>query len=197
MEPLPPDGSQRPSRLLEFARVSVADPACRNVELKAHDPDPERSLSVCRSLGADDRGVLSQRDTYFDVPRGGLKLREESPGSPHLIQFERADRPEERLSSYRIVTVADCVALRAALAAALGVRCVVTKRRRLFLWQDVRIHLDEVDGLGSFVEIEAVAAPESDLSHEHRLVAELRDQFTITDDRLCATGYADQLLAGL
>ncbi len=175
--------------------MSAANPARRNVELKAHDPDPERSLSVCRALGAEDHGVLSQRDTHFDVPRGGLKLREESPGSPHLIQFERADRSEERLSSYRIVAVADVSALRAALATALGVRCTVTKRRRLFLWQDVRIHLDEVDGLGCFLELEAVAPLESNLEREHRLVAELRARFVIADDRLCATGYADQLLA--
>jgi adenylate cyclase, class 2 len=193
MEPLDPDGSQRPYRLLEFERMSVADPARRNVELKAHDPDPEGSLSVCHALGADDRGVLSQRDTYFDVPRGGLKLREESPGSPHLIQFERAQRPEERLSSYRIVAIADGETARAALTTALGVRCTVTKRRRLFVWQDVRIHLDEVDGLGSFIELEAVAASESDLRREYRLVAELRDRFAIGDDRLCATGYADQV----
>ena len=52
----------------------------RNVELKATDPDPDRSLAVCLALGADDRGVLVQRDTYFRVPDGRLKLREETPG---------------------------------------------------------------------------------------------------------------------
>lgn len=72
-------------------------------------------------------------------------------------------------------------------------RGVVEKRRRLFLWRQVRIHLDDVRGLGRFIELEAVAPPESDLSHEHRLVAELRDVFAITDDRLCARGYAGQL----
>lgn len=59
--------------------MSLAEPARRNVELKARDPEPERSSSVCRALGAEDRGVIAQRDTYFDVVRGGLKLREESP----------------------------------------------------------------------------------------------------------------------
>lgn len=63
--------------------------ARRNVELKAKNPDSERSLATCRALGAVDRGVISQRDTYFEVSSGGLKLREESPGGPHLIQFER------------------------------------------------------------------------------------------------------------
>lgn len=165
----------------------------RNVELKAADPEPARALRVCRVLGADDRGVISQRDTYFNVQWGGLKLREESPGTPHLIQFERADQPEERLSSYRVIEVHDGAALLAALSAALGVRAVVVKHRRLFLWRTVRIHLDEVKGLGSFIELEAVAPPESDLTLEYQLVAELRNAFGISDDRLCPYGYADQL----
>jgi adenylate cyclase class 2 len=173
--------------------MSVGDSARRNVELKATDPDPGSSLQVCRDLGAADHGVIQQRDTYFNVERGGLKLREELPGRPHLIQFERADQSEQRQSNYRIVEVDDGVTLRAALEAALGVRGVVEKRRHLFLWQQVRIHLDEVDGLGCFIELEAVAPAQSDLSHEHRLITQLRDAFAITDDRLRATGYASQL----
>ncbi len=74
----------------------------RNIECKASDPDPAASLIVCRTLGAEDHGEIRQRDTYFAVPRGGLKLREEQPGRPHLIQFERAGEPQQRESRYRI-----------------------------------------------------------------------------------------------
>lgn len=168
--------------------------ARRNVELKARDDDLARSLEVCRALGAEDLGEIRQRDTYFNVAGGGLKLREESPGQAHLIQFERADEPQQRESRYRIVIVEDGPGLRAALEAALGVRVVVAKHRRLHVWRDVRIHLDEVDGLGTFIELEAVAPPESDLRREHALVLELREAFAITDVRLLAQGYADQLL---
>jgi adenylate cyclase class IV len=70
----------------------------------------------------------------------------------------------------------------------------VAKRRRLFLWRDVRIHLDDVEQLGRFIELEAVAPSESDLTHEHNLVVELRDAFDITDERLIAIGYAEQLM---
>jgi adenylate cyclase class IV len=144
-------------------------------------------------LGAEDAGVIEQRDTYFNAARGGLKLRDETPGRPHLIQFERPDQPDERLCSYRIIDVDDGVALRAALEVAVGIRGEVIKRRHLFLWRQVRIHLDEVAGLGTFIEFEAVAPPESDLSEEHHLVAHLREVFDVNDDRLCATGYASQL----
>ena len=68
----------------------------RNVELKATDPDPEGSLSACLALGAEDRGVLVQRDTYFRVPDGRLKLREETPGGAALIQYHRPDEAVAR-----------------------------------------------------------------------------------------------------
>jgi adenylate cyclase, class 2 len=177
----------------------VSDPADtaaaprRNIELKARDPDPERTLATCRSASAADEGKLWQRDTYFAVPYGGLKLREQRPGQSHLIHFDRADLPEERESRYRIAPVDDGEALLLALEAALGTRGTVEKSRHLFLWKSVRIHLDDVVGLGSFIELEAVAPADSDLSYERGLVAELREAFGITDDRLCPTGYASQL----
>lgn len=166
----------------------------RNVELKARDDNLAGSLAVCRALGAEDHGEIRQRDTYFNVARGGLKLREETPGQAHLIQFERSDEPRQRESRYRIVVVEDARELRAALEAAVGVRVIVAKRRRLHVWREVRIHLDEVEELGSFIELEAVARPQSDLTREHALVRELREAFAITDARLLSRGYADQLL---
>lgn len=167
----------------------------RNIELKARDPDPSVSRELCRALGAEDHGELYQRDTYFVVSRGGLKLREQSPGRAHLIQFDRSSEPQERESRYRLIEVDDGPALRAALESALGVRVTVTKRRRLFIWRAVRIHLDEVEGLGSFIEFEAVAPPDSDLAHEYELVRELRERFAVSDERLVAQGYAEQILA--
>lgn len=172
---------------------ALLDPR-RNVELKARDDDPDRSLGICRKLGAEDHGTIQQRDTYFNVASGHLKLREESPGSAHLIQFERADEPQQRESRYRLAQIEDAPQVRAALEAALGVSVVVAKRRRLHIWRDVRIHLDEVEGLGTFIELEAVAPPESDLTREHALIEELRAAFAITDDRLLSRGYAAQLL---
>ncbi|MEY2535511.1 MAG: hypothetical protein QOF29_3421 [bacterium] len=172
----------------------MADPR-RNVELKARDPDPERSLRRALALGAEDHGDLRQRDTYFAAPRGRLKLREQEPGGAELIAYERADAAQARESRYRLVPVADPAALREALGAALGTRVVVDKRRRLLLWEGVRIHLDRVEGLGDFVELEGVAPRASDLSREAALVERLRTELEIADDALVPVGYAD-LLAG-
>jgi adenylate cyclase, class 2 len=164
----------------------------RNIELKARDPDPGRSLGRCRELNAQDHGELWQRDTYFNVPSGRLKLREQSPGEAHLIGYERADEPQERESRYRIAPAPDPAATGSLLAAMLGVRVTVTKTRRLFTYENVRIHLDTVELLGSFIELEAVAAPgDEDLAREHELIGQLRRALDITDDRLVAIGYAD------
>jgi adenylate cyclase, class 2 len=168
----------------------------RNIELKARDREPAASLAICRALGAEDCGEIAQSDTYFEVAHGGLKLREEKPGRPHLIQFERANELQQRESRYRIIEIGEGAALCAALADALGIRGIIVKRRRLLLWRSVRIHLDEVEQLGTFIELEAVAPPNSDLDHEHQLIAHLRDSLGITDARLVAFGYAEQLIRG-
>jgi len=165
----------------------------RNVELKARDPDPERSLNASLALGAQDRGWLHQLDTYFTVPHGRLKLREED-ATAELIYYERPDEAVERASRYNLVPIEDPDGLKASLSAALGVKVTVEKSRRLLLWRNVRIHLDEVPGLGSFIELEAVAEPGSDLSGEYRSVAHLRDALRITDERIIATGYSDEVL---
>jgi homotetrameric cytidine deaminase len=169
-------------------------PPRRNVELKARDPHPDRTLKRARALGAEDRGELRQRDTYFAAPHGRLKLREQEPGGAELIAYERPDAAEARESRYRITPVADAAATAEALDAALGTVVVVDKRRHLLLWEGVRIHLDRVEGLGAFVELEGVAAADSDLAREGALVARLRAELGIADDALEPRGYADLLL---
>ena len=164
----------------------------RNVELKALDPDPARSLAVCRELGAEDRGVLRQRDTYFRARAGRLKLREQEPGGATLIQYDRPDAAAARESRYRVARVADPDELRASLDAALGTLVVVDKERHLLLWEGVRIHLDTVAGLGSFVELEGVAAPESDLGPEREKVARLQQALGI--EEILTDSYSDRLL---
>jgi homotetrameric cytidine deaminase len=176
--------------------LGAVSEARRNVELKALDPDPARTLERALALGAEDHGVIVQRDTYFHVREGRLKLREEEPGGAHLIAYSRPDAAAVRVSSYRVVPVPDPDGLRAALADTDGVDVVVEKRRRLLLWETVRIHLDEVEGLGSFLELEAVAEPDSDLAREQRQVAQLREALQIGDDALREGSYADAVRAG-
>ena len=164
----------------------------RNLELKARSRDLARAQRVCEGLGAEDRGTLVQRDTYFEVSRGRLKLREE-PGGAQLIAYERPDLAGQKESRYRLVEVPELAGLREALAETLGIRVVVSKERRLFLFEGVRIHLDRVDGLGDFIEFEGVAAADEDLGRFEALLVELRDAFGILDADLVAASYSDLL----
>ena len=166
-----------------------------NVELKARDVDPEATVARCLAIGAEDHGVLSQRDTYFSRARGRLKLRERGEDGSELIAYRRPDRTEPEESSYVMAPVGAPEELVEALAAALGTTVAVAKRRRLFIWESVRIHLDEVDGLGTFLELEVLVEPgRGDLATAHEKVRRLRAELAIEDDALVAVGYADLLM---
>jgi homotetrameric cytidine deaminase len=167
-----------------------------NVELKARCPDLELAAARCTELGASDEGLLEQRDTFFNPRRGRLKLREHAGGTSELLAYERDDDPEATDSSYLRVPVPAPGELSEALQAVLGPPLVVVvKRRRLFLLEGVRIHLDTVDGLGTFVEFEAVMPDAGDLETSRAKVARLRAQLEVADDDLVAVGYADLLLS--
>lgn len=169
-----------------------------NLELKATDPDPAATAQRCAQLGAEDRGVLVQRDTYFAARTGRLKLREHGGGTAELIAYRRADATEPEESGYVLAQAADPQALEEALDAALGTVVVVSKRRRLFLWEHVRIHLDEVEGLGSFVELEALIGPGANTTEgASEQLDRLRSELAIDDDALVAVGYSDLLLDGV
>src|SRR5205807_6832046 len=135
----------------------------RNLELKARHADLAAARNVVQAIAEVQAGrVEIQVDTYFRVPQGRLKLREINEESATLIFYERPDRAAARICNYQLVPVLDAGALKAALAAALGMRGVVRKRREIYFWHNVRIHLDEVAGLGTFVELEAVLAADDD-----------------------------------
>ncbi len=166
-----------------------------NVELKARDPTPELTFARCMDLGAADQGVLEQRDSYFMARHGRLKVRESHEAS-ELIAYRRPDSAEPAESTYVLAPVSEPDAVCEALGAALGTVVVVSKRRRLFLWEGVRIHLDEVEGLGSFVEFEAVLPDAGDLPEAQAKLARLRAELGIRDEALVSVGYAELLMDG-
>jgi cytidine deaminase len=163
-----------------------------NSELKATDSDPAASAARVAALGATDEGVLLQRDTYFRSRHGRLKLREQDGTGAELIAYRRGDSLDAASSDYLLVPAIDPAGLAQALDRSLGTAVVVTKRRRLFLWENVRIHLDDVDELGAFVEIEIVEPDERAPGQ----MARLREALGIEDSALVAVGYSDLLLDG-
>jgi len=166
-----------------------------NLELKARDSAPERTVRACEELGAEGGGVLRQRDVYFSVPHGRLKLRYENDGIAQLIAYERPDDQGVKASRYRVMPVIAAAELEAALSAALGVVVEVRKTRRLFLYDGVRIHLDRVEGLGRFIELEALADPAGgDRAGREKVLGELRNALGVGDDDLVAGSYCELVL---
>jgi homotetrameric cytidine deaminase len=168
--------------------------ASLNVELKARDPNPEVTLARCLNLGAVSAGTLNQRDVYFHGRHGRLKLRTDEEGGSELIAYRRPDAQDASESTYVRAPASESVV--EALDAALGTTVVVSKRRRLLMWEGVRIHLDEVDGLGSFIEFEAVLPDAGDPGMARAKLARLREELGIDDDALVSVGYSDLLLEG-
>jgi adenylate cyclase, class 2 len=181
-------GTQRVS--LQDAVASVVS---LNLELKARDPTPGRTLATARGLGARDYGVSKQVDTFFGVRHGRLKLRE-ADGMSEVIEYEREDLSGPRPSRYWRLPLADPERCRDVLSAELGVVAVIEKRRHLMIKGNVRIHLDRVRDLGTFVELEAVVSPGRRATSELSKINSLRRAFAITDQPLIAGSYVDLLV---
>lgn len=164
--------------------------AVANVEVKARCADLDAARERVRALASAYVGLDRQRDTYFVVPRGRLKLRESSLAGAQLIPYLRADAAGARRSDYRVIPVPDAEGTRRLLGELLGIHRVVNKQREIFLVENVRVHLDRVEGLGSFLELEAVfdgstAAEPAEHAKVRRLLAALG----VRDEDLVANSY--------
>ncbi len=127
-----------------------------NIEIKARVADLDAVRARAKALATEWVGVDRQVDTYFATREGRLKLRESSRSGGQLVPYLRPDHDGPRRSDYQVIPVEDPEGLRSLLSTLLGVHRVVRKTREIALVDNVRIHLDDVDTLGAFVELEAV-----------------------------------------
>jgi predicted adenylyl cyclase CyaB len=164
-----------------------------NIEIKARIADPERTARLAASLSDGPPQTILQRDTFFRCSTGRLKLREFPSGAGELISYVRADIAGVKQSHYQIVPVADAAALKALLHQALGTTVVVEKTRRLYVVGQTRVHLDSVQGLGSFLELEVVLRSGQAVAEGHEIAADLMRRLGIHESDLLATAYADML----
>jgi adenylate cyclase class 2 len=162
-----------------------------NLEIKARIRELSFTKSVCEQIQAKYIGLSKQTDTYFQVPRGRLKLRETENGHAELIRYEREENSEQRISNFEIYFCNIGSELKRLLSSALGVRAVVEKRRTLFLLEDTRIHLDEVKHLGTFLEFEVPC--HSDLEKAQATMLFLIQKFGIRKEDYLLNSYVDLL----
>ena len=167
-----------------------------NIEIKARVRDAGALAARVRAIADSPGETLPQRDTFFRCADGRLKLRELGAGGSELIWYRRDDTAGSKRSEYVVSPVADPASLRALLERALGTAGVVEKTRRLFFVGQTRIHLDDVAGLGTFVELEVVLHGGQPEAEGHAIAADLVRRLGIAEEDLVEGAYADLLAAG-
>ena len=165
--------------------------AVQNVEFKAELRDMALAKGACASLKAIWADTLEQTDTYYRVPDARLKKRETVGRETEWVFYSRAARSRPKLSHFTLYNERQAVERFGAQP--LPVWVVVKKTRELWVYDGVRIHLDTVEGLGSFIEFEALVCPERNLAKAHEVVDMLRRAFGPAMGEPIACGYADLL----
>ena len=165
----------------------------RLVELKARYEDLARARTI---VAAGERvGTFRQVDTYFALGERRLKLRMvEGRQDALLIYYERRDDVGLKESEVLLYTLPDAETVKEMLTRVLGVQVIVRKRREIYRLEGVQVHLDEVDGLGRFVEFELAAEDTPDgIEIGRATLAAMRERFGIPDEDLVASSYSDLL----
>ncbi len=167
----------------------------RNVEIKAYAKNYVRQLELAKTLADGSSQLLVQTDTFFNSPKGRLKLREFPDRDAQLIYYHRNDQSGPKLSSYHITHTPNAEQLKLTLRDTLGELAVVKKRRTLLMSGRTRLHFDQVEGLGDFIELEVVLRDEEHLEEGEQEAQTLMHELTIQDTDLIETAYVDLLLA--
>jgi predicted adenylyl cyclase CyaB len=162
-----------------------------NIEIKAKVKDFARLQQVAATLSDAPVILLEQEDIFFHCHNGRLKLRIFTADRAELICYQRSDENGPKQSQYLITPTSDPAGLKATLTAALGVKGMVRKRRHLYLVGQTRIHLDQVESLGNFVELEFVLKPEQDPAEGIIITQELMAKLEIAPEDLITGAYLD------
>jgi predicted adenylyl cyclase CyaB len=164
-----------------------------NIEIKARVRDIAALQRRAAALSDTPVQVIPQEDTFFNVPRGRLKLRLLGEDRAQLVFYERPDQGGPKRSNYHIFETQDPDNLKTTLALALGVRGVVRKTRRLYLAGQTRIHLDDVEGLGQFMELEVVLRPGQSDTDGQAVATRLMQDLGVLPEDLLEGAYMDLL----
>ena len=165
----------------------------RNIEIKARVADPESVAQSVAEMADSGPVLLRQEDHFFRCPNGRLKLRILSAGHGELIFYQRPDAEGPRTSQYQIVPTDNPRGLLTILAASYGVLGIVRKTRTMYMVGSTRVHLDTVENLGYFLELE-VMLNEEESEESGRLQADrLMERLRIRREDLIAGAYVDLL----
>ena len=169
----------------------------RNIEIKARLHDANLAFAKAKALADSGPTQIFQDDTFFNCPNGRLKLRAFSSSEAELIFYQRPNSPGPKESNYSLVAVQRPDSLREVLRLAWGELGRVRKTRNLFLLGRTRVHLDSVEGLGDFLELEVVLRENEAAEEGKRIATELLDRLGIRPENLVEGAYLDLLKSSL
>ena len=166
-----------------------------NIEIKARVREPDKLRSLVESISTEPNQTFYQEDVFFQTCKGRLKLRILSDTTGELIYYERPNTCGAKLSSYQIYETSKPDELRKLLSMSLGETITVKKKREVYKVGQTRIHLDEVDKLGIFMELEIVLNSDQTPEDGRIIASELMKKLGINEADLVSDAYADILLA--
>lgn len=168
----------------------------RNIEIKARVINREDLIVKIEKIAASGPVVIDQDDTFFHCSDGRLKLRELSGEHGELIYYHRPNVSGPKTSTYIISATSEPGKMRDILSSVLGVTGRVRKKRLLYMCGVTRIHVDEVEGLGDFVELEVVLDDTDTVETGQRIAEELMIRLDIKNDDLLEGAYVDMVPVG-
>lgn len=166
-------------------------PVPANIEIKARVNNFDVLLTVVAGLAESPVQVLEQEDTFFNTSAGRLKLRISPDNYAELIYYNRTDQSGPKQSEYCLIKIDEPETFKKALGAAIGIRGVVRKTRHLYHVGQTRIHLDEVEALGHFIELEVVLRANQSPSEGEKIANQFMEKLQITEAQLIRGAYID------
>jgi predicted adenylyl cyclase CyaB len=164
-----------------------------NIEIKARVRDFSALRQKAERLSNAPCQVIPQDDTFFNCPHGRIKLRELGPEHGQLVYYLRQDSAGPKHSDYKIYETDNPAGLKLILTQAYGVRGVVSKVRYLYIVGQTRIHLDDVLGLGKFMELEVVLRPDQTDKQGRAIAEDLMRKLGIQAGDLIESAYIDMM----
>ena len=165
----------------------------RNIEIKARIASVAQLAAVAATFANEGSVDIQQDDTFFVCPNGRLKLRTFADGRGELIFYQRADQAGPKESFFLVTPIADPEVLRESLSQAYGLAGRVVKHRILFIAGHTRIHLDQVRGLGSFLELEVVLASTQTAEEGEEEARRIMRLLSVEPEQLIDVAYVDLL----
>ncbi|XP_052120396.1 uncharacterized protein LOC127748900 [Frankliniella occidentalis] len=166
----------------------------RNIEIKAVISNFGAFLHKVKELSGATDTTFKQVDTFYEVPNGRLKLREQEGQDPQLVFYDRPDEDGPKLSDYECCNLPADTNLKSVLSRAMKVKGVLKKSRTLVMIGQTRVHIDRVEGLGDFMELEVQLSDSETVEEGEKTAKSLMEKLGVPEENLLRGAYMDHVL---